>query len=354
MQFDGSDAYPTGATATLADVAREAGVHPGTASRALKSDSNGRVAATTVRRVLAAADKLGYQPNTFARGLRTRRSFNVGLLIPDLTNPLFPPIVRGVEEVLRPRGLIALVTNTDNDQARAHQLFTALQARQCDGFVLATAHRQDSLVELAARLGVPAVLVNRSTDRKLLPAVAGDEAGGIAEAVAHLVALGHRRITHIAGPQDTSTGFIRHRTFIDAIDRFGLSATDCPVVLAAAYSDDAGLRAVAELPTDERRPTAIMAANDLLALGAIDALRAQGRDCPRDVSVVGFNDMPYLARVSPALTTIRLPKREMGVQAARLLIERIDDSSSSDARLILLPCPLIVRESTAPPPAYPM
>jgi LacI family transcriptional regulator len=336
-------------TPTLADVARAAGVHPGTASRALNPDSRGRVAAATVRRVLAAAEKLGYQPNTIARGLRTRRSFSVGLLIPDLTNPLFPPIVRGVEEVLRAQGLIALVVNTDNDPARAERLFAALQARQCDGFVLATACREDPLVQLAVERDVPAVLVNRSTDRRLLPTVAGDEAAGVTQAVAHLVELGHRRIAHIAGPQDLSTGFIRHRAFIDAVSRFGLSAADCPVVVASTYSEDAGQQALATLPADKQRPTGIVTANDLLALGVVDGLTQRGLDCPRDMSVVGFNDMPQLHRVRPALTTVQLPKREMGVHAARLLIERIDDPSEPDGRLILLPCPLIVRESTAPP-----
>jgi LacI family transcriptional regulator len=336
-------------TPTLADVAREAGVHPGTASRALKPDAHGRVAPATVRRVLAAAEKLGYQPNELARGLRTRRSLSVGMLIPDLTNPLFPPIVRGVEEVLRPQGLIAVVTNTDNDQARAQRLFSALQARQCDGFVLATAHRMDPLVQLAADTGVPAVLVNRSTDRRLLPTVAGDEAAGIGDAVAHLVDLGHRRIAHVAGPQDISTGYTRYRAFVDAVDRFGLSAADCPVVTADGYSEDAGHRAVAALPAGVERPTAIVAANDLVALGVLDGLHERGFECPRDVSVVGFNDMPYLDRIRPALTTVALPKREMGVHAARLLMERIDDPDQSDARLVLLACPLIVRGSTGPP-----
>jgi LacI family transcriptional regulator len=352
MPLDRANLYPVGVTPTLADVAREAGVHPGTASRALKPNPGGRVAPETISRVRAAAEKLGYQPNALAQGLRTRRSFSVGLLIPDLTNPLFPPIVRGVEEVLRPQGLVALVANTDNDQACAQRLFSALQARQCDGFVLATAHRVDPLVELAAETGAPAVLVNRSTDRTRLPTVAGDEAAGIGEAVAHLVDLGHRRIAHIAGPQDISTGYIRYRAFLDAVDRFGLSAADCPVVTADGYNEDAGHRAVAALPSGAQRPTGIVAANDLVALGVLDGLGEQGVDCPRDVSVVGFNDMPYLARIRPALTTIQLPKREMGVHAARLLMERIGDSTQSDARLVLLPCPLIVRGSTAPPPVH--
>ncbi|MCW2599691.1 MAG: LacI family transcriptional regulator [Frankiales bacterium] len=338
-----------GVSVTLADVARAAGVHPGTASKALNPDTRHRVAAATVRRIMATASELGYQPNTLARGLRTRRSFTVGLLLPDLTNPLFPPIVRGVEEVLGANGLIALVVNTDNDSDRALRLFAALRARQCDGFVLATARRVDPLVEEAAAHGIPAVLVNRLTDKRLLPAVAGDEAAGIRDAVLHLTELGHRRIGHVAGPQELSTGLIRHRAFVDATATAGLSADDCPVLFAAGYSEAAGQAAISELLAGaDEPPTAIVAGNDLLALGVIDALRASGLTCPKDVSVVGFNDMPFMTRVQPALTTVHLPKREMGVQAARLLQERIEDASTPDARCLLLPCPLVVRKSTGP------
>jgi LacI family transcriptional regulator len=337
-------------TPTLADVARAAGVHPGTASKALGADWQGIVAASTMRKVRAAADRLGYQPNAIARSLRTRRSFSVGVLIPDLTNPLFPPIVRGLEEVFRTEGLVGLVVNTDNDLARAASVFAALQARQCDGYVLATARRSDPLVEEMARLGTPAVLINRLTDRRLLPAVAGDEVAGVASAVEHLVELGHRSIAHIAGPPDLSTGYVRERAFRESVRRYDLVASDCPSVTADAYSEAAGHTAALSLLAGSQHPTAIVASNDLLALGAIDGLRERGLTCPDNVSVVGFNDMPFLGRMSPALTTIRLPKREIGVQAARLLLERLTDSSEPDARCILLPCPLIVRESTAPPP----
>lgn len=336
---------------TLADVARAAGVHPGTASKALGPNWHGTVAAGTARRVRAAAERLGYQPNAMARALRTRRSFSVGVMLPDLTNPLFPPIVRGLEEVLRPNGLVSLVVNTDNDPGREARLFAALQARQCDGYVLATASRSDAVVEEIARRGVPAVLVNRLTEAPLVPSVAGDEAAAVGAAVEYLVELGHRRIAHIAGPRDLSTGYVREHAFHDAVRRHGLVAAECPTVPAGAYTEAAGHHAALALPVGSCRPTAILAGNDLLALGAIDGLLEQGIACPSEVSVVGFNDMPFLSRMSPGLTTLHLPKREMGVQAAKLLLDRIADASTPDARRLLLPCPLIIRESTAPPPS---
>jgi LacI family transcriptional regulator len=335
---------------SLADVAREVGVHPGTASKALNPATRSRVSPPTARRVLAAAERLGYHPNTLARGLRTRQSYSVGLIIPDLTNPLFPPIARGVEEVLGEAAYTLLVVNTDNDARRQERQIAALRARQCDGFIVATAHREDPLVEQAADQGLPMVLVNRVTDARLVPAVAGDETKAVTDAVEHLVWLGHRRIAHVAGPQELSTGFGRYRAFIDAIGRSDLATDDCPVTFAGAYSEAAGTAAMQDLLERSTRATAVVAGNDLLALGCLDALTDRNLRCPRDVSIVGFNDMPMMSRTSPPMTTIHLPKREIGVEAARLLLERIADPSTLDTRRLLLQCTLVVRGSTAQAP----
>ena len=337
---------------SLADVAREVGVHPGTASKALNPATRSRVAAPTARRVLAAAERLGYHPNTLARGLRTRQSYSVGLIVPDLTNPLFPPIARGVEEVLGDAAYTLLVVNTDNDPRRQERQFAALRARQCDGFIVATAHREDRLVEQAAEQQLPMVLVNRLTDARLVPGVAGDETHAVTDAVEHLVGLGHRRIAHVAGPQELSTGFGRYRAFLDAIGRSQLASDDCPVAFAGAYSEAAGAAAMREVLHRSTLATAVVAGNDLLALGCLDALTERGLRCPRDVSVVGFNDMPMMSRTSPPMTTIQLPKREIGVEAARLLLERIADPSTPDTRRLLLHCRLVVRGSTAEPPRH--
>jgi LacI family transcriptional regulator len=335
---------------SLADVAREVGVHPGTASKALNPATRFRVSAPTARRVLAAAERLGYHPNTLARGLRTRQSYSIGLIIPDLTNPLFPPIARGVEEVLGDSAYTLLVVNTDNDSRRQERQIAALRARQCDGFIVATAHRDDPFVEQAAEQQLPMVLVNRVTDARLVPAVAGDETQAVTEAVDHLVRLGHRRIAHVAGPQELSTGFGRYRAFLDAIGRNQLAGADCPVAFAGAYSEHAGVAAMRELLARPAHATAVVAGNDLLALGCLDGLDERDLRCPQDVSVVGFNDIPMMSRTSPSMTTIQLPKREIGVEAARLLLDRIADPSTIDTRRVLLQCRLVVRGSTAQPP----
>lgn len=344
-------AYSSKMVSTLADVAHAAGVHPGTASKALNPASRHLVAAETVDRVLECASKLDYQPNSLARGLRTRRSYTIGLMVPDLTNPLFPPIVRGVEDVLGEAGLSALIVNTDNDPKKEMQLFATLINRKCDGFILATAFRDDPVVEEIAKRNIPAVLVNRSTESHILPAVVGDEVKEVRDAIAHLVQLGHRRIAHIAGPQELSTGFIRLGAFRAALKDAELNESECPVVISSGYNESAGRSAVVELLSRKgQRPTAILAGNDQLALGVIDGLKSAGLNCPKDISVMGFNDIPMMSRIHPSLTTFGLPKHEMGVKAAKILLGWIEGPTKPEPTTEYLPCPLIVRESTGAAP----
>ena len=333
--------------ATMSDVARVAGVHTATASRALNPITSGQVNHATARRVLAAAKRLGYTPNTMARSLRTSRSMTVGVLIPDLTNPLFPPVVRGIESVLSPRGYTALIANTDNDEDLEAAGFEAMLARQVDGFILATGRREDRLVAAAHARGLSVVLINRGTDRPLFPLVTGDDTAGIAAAVEHLVNLGHRRLAHLAGPSDMTTGSVRERAFRHAVTVHGLD----PVVIAGdAYSVESGrLGMDALLRRPGAHPTGIVAGNDLMAIGALHALRDHALRCPQDVSVVGFNDMPFADEMQPPLTTIHVPHHEMGAEAARILLAELDGAPAA-GKTVTLPLRLVVRGSTAPPP----
>jgi LacI family transcriptional regulator len=331
---------------TMSDVARVAGVHKATASRALNPLTSGQVNPATARRVVAAARQLGYTPNATARSLRTSRTYTVGVLIPDLTNPLFPPVVRGIENVLFPRGYTALVANTDNDPDREAAHFEALLGRQADGFILATGRRHHPLLASAHERGISAVLVNRGTDDPLYPLVTGDDPAGMTAAVDHLVALGHRRLAHLAGPSTLSTGLRRAQAFRHAVTAHGV---DGRVVECASYTADAGERAMAGLLAEAvPPPTAVLGGNDLIALGALRAIRAARLRCPEDVSLTGFNDMPFLDELRPALTSVHVPTHELGVEAARLLLEQIEGAPAV-AKTISLPLRLIVRDSTAPP-----
>jgi LacI family transcriptional regulator len=330
---------------TLRDVATQAGVHPATASRALNEATRSLVRPATVARVREVAAALGYQVNPIARSLKTSRSETVGVLVPDLTNPLFPPIVRGIEDALADNGYTVLTANTDNDPARTSSNFAAMQARQVDGFIVATALLDDPLMHDAAARGVPMVLVNRLTEHLDVSAVAADDATGIERTVDHLVELGHRDIAHVAGPLRVSTGAVRLQAFRAAMHRHGLR--DDRIVEAEAYSEVAGRTALLQL-LDGDRPTGIVAGNDLLALGCYDALEETGLSCPDDVSVVGFNDMPFMDKMRPALTTVRVAHYEVGAEAARLLLDAFADPDRP-ARGVLLQPTLVIRSSTAPP-----
>lgn len=333
---------------TLKDVAVRAGVHPATASRALNPETRLLVSEETAARVLAAANDLGYLPNPVARSLRTRRSHTVGMLIPDLNNPLFPPIVRGLEDRLASQGYVVLIGNTDADPDRERLVFEQMRSRHVDGFVIATAKAGSAILAEAARAALPVVLVNRLAGEHAFPSVSVDNERGIALAVAHLAALGHRRIAHIAGPQDVSTGISRYHGYLQAMKSAGLPAGPDLVRFASSYTIDEGDRCCRELLESAAGSTAVAAGNDMLAVGCYGALEAAGLTCPDDISVVGFNNMPFIDRLRPPLTTVSFQHYQVGAEAGQLLLERIG-SLDSPVKILYLAPELIVRGSTAPP-----
>lgn len=338
------------ATPTLRDVAEVAGVHPATASRALNPATRGLVNADTARRVIKVAEQLGYQPNPIARGLKTAKSGTIGLVIPDLTNPLFPPIVRGIEDVLEPAGYSGLIVNTDNDPSREQAQVDRLRSRQVEGLIVATARTEHPLLEELHRQGVPMVMVNRRPHNVDVPSITADDAAGVELAVRHLAGLGHRRIAHLAGPPSTSTGIVRSRAFTAAIHELGLEEDPELVVCASYWSESAGADALRALIDSGTEFTAVVAGNDLIALGCYDVFRERGIACPEELSVVGFNDMPFLDKLRPPLTSVATPHQQIGAEAARLLLEAIADPDRP-ARSVLLPLSLAVRGSTGPPRA---
>lgn len=333
---------------TINDVAKKAGVHPSTVSRALNPTTRHRLTEEVVNRVLAVAEELGYVPNGLATSLRTRRSETVGVVLPDITNPVFPRILEGLEAGLAEDRYIAMVANAGNDPARQRMVVERLLARQVDGLVLATVTRQDSILELCLKAKVPVVVVNRHDLDHRASSVVSDDTRGTRLAVDHLVALGHAQIAHIAGPQDFSTGHGRREGFLAAMDVHGLPPPPQHVLAAANFTRDAGRDACLALLEQAPEITAIVAANDLLALGVYDALHLRGVSCPGHVSVVGHNDMPFVDMVTPPLTTIRIRHREMGAQAARLLLRLIRHEPEGGVDIVLKP-DLIVRGSSGPP-----
>ncbi len=339
---------PAVQTPTLRDVAEAAGVHAATASRALNPATRGLVNADTARRVIKVAETLGYRPNPIARGLKTSRSGTVGLVIPDLTNPLFPPIVRGIEDVLEPAGYSGLIVNTDNDPGRERAQIELLRGRQVEGLIVATARVEHPLLQQLHREGVKMVMVNRRADGVDASSVTADDAEGVALAVQHLADLGHRRIAHLAGPQVTSTGVVRAKAFRASVRELGLDEDPALVRSCDFWSEEEGAKALRRLLDDGVEFTAIVAGNDLIALGCYDVFAELGITCPDDVSVVGFNDMPFIDKLRPPLTTVAVPHHQVGVEAARMLLEGLEEPDRPP-RSVLLPLTLTVRGSTAPP-----
>lgn len=341
-----------GAPATLRDVARRAEVHPGTASRALNTETRALVNEVTAQRVLQVAQDLGYQPNPIARGLKTNRSNTIGVVIPDLTNPLFPPILRGIEDRLDEDGYTPLIANTDNDPEREQFSTQAMRARQVEGIIAATAREDRGLLDDIVASGIELVLVNRRFTRGRHSTVTADDCKGIHLAVKHLAGRGHRRIAHLAGPLDYSTGRDRHESFFETMRTFGIEPDPELVLVGSGFTEAEGERLCGELVTAGRELTAIVAANDLMALGCYDVFAERGISCPGDISVVGFNDMPFADRFQPPLTTIRIPHYKMGTAAATLMLERLQ-GADGETREVQLEPELVVRESTAQPTAGP-
>jgi LacI family transcriptional regulator len=330
----------------LKDVAAAAGVHPATASRALNEHTAGLLSPETAERVRLAAEQLGYRVNRMARALKTRRSFAIGMLIPDITNPFFPPIVKGAEDSLAHAGYTLVLANTDNDETKERLQLSGMLQSQVDGLLMATARRRGAAVEQLRSGPVPMVLVNRTIDRGGVSAVIPDDLGGMALAVRHLHDLGHRRIGHVGGPPDTSTGSRRAKGFTTAMRDLDLPAGR--MVRARLFNEEEGRRAAEVLLEREPTLTAIVAANDLLALGTLDAAGAAGLRCPEDLSIVGVNDMPMSDRVQPPLTTIRVGEYELGRQAARLLLAHIEQPGREPETILITP-ELVVRDSSAKP-----
>ena len=334
---------------TLKDIAVRAGVHVSTASRALDPKARKKLTPEVAQRVTEVARELGYRPNRIAVGLRTNRSMTVGIVIPDIANALFPPILRGAESVLEPAGYAAIIVNTDNLPERETRLMDVLIDRGVDGILHAAPFLDDPQIGRATSSGVPVVTLNRRLESHMVPSVIHDETAGISLIVRHLASLGHRRLAHIAGPQDTSTGRARLRAFLSACSENGLETRNDSIQFAKRFDVAEGYLCARAILETGKSVTAILCANDLLAIGAINCHAERGYPCPQGISVTGFNDMPSLEFLKPGLTTVRVQKFNAGAIAARLLLDRMVGDEAGECRHEVLPVRVVVRESTGPP-----
>lgn len=329
---------------TIRDVAELVGVHHSTVSRALSPSKRDKISPAVVKKIERAAKKLGYYPNIVASSLKQNRSFAVGVLIPDLMNPIFPPIIRGIQDTAEAIGYTVITANTDDEEEKELNALRMMEGRSIEGVIIATARREDPTVEQCIERDIPFVLVNRTVDREGVNAVVLDEDYGIRAVLDHLMSLKHKRIAHVAGPQHTSTGYHRAQAFLHYMRIHNLP-TDL-IESTEKFTIEEGRRAFRKLLAKDNSFTAIVAGNDLLALGCMDAMREMGLLVPENISIVGYDDILFLERMSPALTTVQVPKYEMGSQATKTLMEIVGGESKAPMVLRMQPR-LVVRNSTA-------
>ncbi|MDH5750282.1 MAG: LacI family transcriptional regulator [Rhodospirillales bacterium] len=331
---------------TIKDLAKHVGVHISTVSRSLNPETRNLIGSDMVKKVLAAADELGYVPNSMASALRKGQSRTIGIVIPDLMNPIFPPFIRGIQDTLEEAGYTAFIANSDGNKDSEQLIVQKMKARIVDGLIMASAvFKNDPAIRECTKKDIPVVLINRDIEDENISAVVNDDRHGIFEAVKHLAELGHTRIAHVAGPQTTYTGLVRYRAFVEAMQTGDLIFDEYLINFAHGYSVQAGEKAFSQILDQKMDFSAVIAANDQLALGVLDSLAKAGKRCPKDLSLVGFNDMPLVDRINPPLTTLRIQHYEMGAQAARILLEELDNPKLPTRTMMLKP-KLMVRKST--------
>jgi LacI family transcriptional regulator len=327
----------TAGAVTIHTVAARAGVSTATVSRALSGSAVVRPGVAAA--VQSAAHALGYVPNRIARSLRVRRTRLAGVLIPDVQNPFFTAVVRGVEDVLQAEGWTLLLGNSDDHPERERDYLATLRAESAAGVVLVPGQRA-SAYRGFVKAGLALVAIDRAPRGLAVDQVTVANRAGAGEAVRHLLALGYCDVAFIGGPDGLSTAEERRSGCLEALRAHGLE----PLAIEDGDFRPAGGRAAAERLLARCRPRALFVANDLMALGVYEALRGRGLRVPEDVAVVGFDDAPWAPWLAPPLTTVAQPAYELGRRAGRLLLDRIDQPSRPWARIVLEP-QLVVRAS---------
>jgi LacI family transcriptional regulator len=328
---------------TLKELAAKAGVHPSTISRIVNKDPALRVSSATRARIESLLRETEYRPDAVARSLRMQQSYVLAMIIPDITNPLFANIFMGVEDVAIDSGYDLILGNTGGLPERELRHLRGLQARRVDGILLASVYLRDPSVQWLRKHRIRHVLVNRYSDERD-PFVGSDDVAGAKLATRHLIELGHRRIAHLAGADNISTAVLRKKGYLEALKEAGITP-DPRLIVQAGYLEESGHAAMAKLLELRRRPTAVFAVNDMAAIGAHGLALELGLRIPEDLAIVGYNDVPDAARLSPGLTTVRVRARELGRTAGKLLIEQVESARDIRRRNVLEP-ELIVRGST--------
>ena len=325
---------------TIEDVAKEAGVSRQTVSRAI--NNKGEISPVTQQRVLDAVQKLGYQPSKVAQGLATKRTFTIGFIIPDITNPFFPDVARGVQDAARPAGYSVLFANSDETKEEEFRTLRTMSAQGVDGIVLFPHPYPYPEFEAFTERFKSIILINSGLQYKNVGHITTDNYAGGRLAVEHLVAKGHTQIGMLNGLRPGRNGR-RLQGFIDAMQKHNLPVNDARI-LSGRPTPERGYHDALRLLTEQPDITAIFAYNDMMAVNTIQACKKVGRRVPEDCVVIGFDDTRLASLVTPALTTIRIDQYELGQQAMNRLLAMIENPEAV-FKPLKLAVELIVRES---------
>ncbi|MCK5768557.1 MAG: LacI family DNA-binding transcriptional regulator [Candidatus Atribacteria bacterium] len=326
---------------TIKDVAKLAGVHPSTVSRVINNDS--RISEKTKNKVIYVINKLGYTPNAIARGLKTKRTNTIGMLIPDITNPFFADLARGGEDEASENGFNVILCNSDEKLEKERTYLEILKEKRVDGLILGSVHIKDKSIFRLEKIKYPYILVSRDIeglDKNCI--IVNDIAGGTM-ATEHLIKLGHRRIAHITGPLKVKSAINRLEGYRIALKKNHIEYKE-ELVEEGDFRIAGGYKAMKKLLKMSELPTAIFAANDLVAIGAMQAIQKRKYHIPKDFCIIGFDDIKLASFVYPTLSTIRQPMLEMGNLAVKTLLRIIKGGEFNQKKVILKP-ELIVRES---------
>jgi LacI family transcriptional regulator len=337
---------------TQADVAKHAGVSRATVSLVINDRVRGnvRISEETQRRVWAAVEELGYQPNEVARSLRTQRTQLLALMVPDLANPFYPLLIRGAQSVVNDHDYQMLVYDSDDKSAREASFVDIMLRRRVDGVILVAFHLKGHEVQRLIKAGIEVVAIGPWLGAAGIDVVAINERQAVNDVVRYLAGKGHQRIAHLAGSQDTPPGQYRLEGYRQGLAKAGL-AYDPALVCFGVFRGEGIAELIPPLmspPEPIEPPTAIVAANDLMAIEALRALKGAGYRVPQDVAVCGFDDIPQAEWVTPSLTTVGQNVGEMGRQAAMLLLQRLVNGTPNQRKpaRVTVPHKLVIRDST--------
>jgi LacI family transcriptional regulator len=327
--------------ASIYDVARESGVSVFTVSAVVNNKSH--VGKSLREKVEAAIRKLNYRPNLVARSLAKQKTHTIGMIVPDIGNPFFPSVVRGAEDAAQKHGYNLLLVNSDDTLDKEEKAVELLLSKRVDGILLTKAAEDfhPSVQQMIREVNVPFVLVMRTYPKLTKDAVITDDYRGAYEAVSHLARAGRKRIALVSGPLKVSNAKERWQGFLDALKAEGLPYEQ-DLVIEGDYRLESGYRAGHSLFS--RRPDGIYVANHLMTVGLLKAADEMGLRCPEDYGLVSFDDYPWLGIFRPRLTTVELPKHQLGSEAAELLLRRISGDTSKPVVKKLQP-ELRIRES---------